>query len=79
MSPFGPFPFHAGAAAFQGFIYLEAAMAASNFATCLGKVLKHEGGYVNHPKDPGGATNKGVIQRTYDTWRKSMGLAPRSV
>jgi len=32
-------------------------------------ILVHEGGYVNHPKDPGGATNMGVIQRTYDGWR----------
>lgn len=38
-----------------------------------------EGGYVNHPKDPGGATNKGVTQRVYDTYRKSKGLALRSV
>ncbi|KGM38762.1 hypothetical protein JY97_14820 [Alkalispirochaeta odontotermitis] len=31
-----------------------------NFAAALEYVLKHEGGYVNHPKDPGGATNMGV-------------------
>lgn len=24
------------------------------------RILKHEGGYINHPKDPGGATNRGV-------------------
>ena len=51
----------------------------SNFRTCLGWVLKHEGGYVNHPKDPGGATNRGVIQRTYNAYRKRMGLAKQSV
>lgn len=28
----------------------------------LGSVYKDEGGYVNHPKDPGGATNYGVTQ-----------------
>ena len=38
-----------------------------------------EGGYVNHPKDPGGATNFGVTQRTLDAWRKSKGLGPMSV
>ncbi len=32
----------------------------TNFASALKHVLVHEGGYVNHPKDPGGATNKGV-------------------
>ena len=37
-----------------------------NFDTCLSMLLKHEGGYVNHPKDPGGMTNLGVTKRTYD-------------
>ena len=32
----------------------------SNFADSLRAVLVHEGGYVDHPQDPGGATNKGV-------------------
>ena len=31
------------------------------------KILAHEGGYVNHPNDPGGETNRGV---TMDTWRR---------
>ena len=31
-------------------------------------LLASEGGYVNHPKDPGGPTNMGVTQRTYDAW-----------
>lgn len=38
-----------------------------------------EGGYVNHPKDPGGATDRGITQRTYSGWRRSKGLAPKSV
>jgi lysozyme family protein len=39
-----------------------------NFDECLTEVLKHEGGYVNHPKDPGGRTNLGVTQQTYEDW-----------
>lgn len=39
-----------------------------NFDTCLREVLRHEGGYVDHPKDPGGRTNLGVTQATYEDW-----------
>ena len=28
-------------------------------------VIKHEGGYVNHPKDPGGETKFGITKRSY--------------
>ncbi len=35
-------------------------MAAENFAECLVRVLKHEGGYSNHPNDPGGPTMYGI-------------------
>ena len=28
-------------------------------------VLSHEGGYVNHPNDPGGETNYGISKRSY--------------
>lgn len=28
-------------------------------------ILKHEGGYVNNPKDPGGETNFGISKRSY--------------
>lgn len=50
-----------------------------NFAGSLDAVLVHEGGYVNHPKDPGGATNKGVTQAVYDDWRHRMSLPQQSV
>jgi len=43
-------------------------MTQSNFPICLSHVLKHEGGYVDHPKDPGGATNKGITIGTLSKW-----------
>lgn len=54
-------------------------MAAKNFETSLSKVLRHEGGYVNHPSDPGGPTNKGVTQRVYDAYRLNNGQHTQSV
>lgn len=33
-------------------------------------VLAHEGGYVDHPSDPGGATNLGITRKTLARWRK---------
>jgi lysozyme family protein len=41
----------------------------NNYVKCLGWLLLSEGGYVNDPRDPGGATNKGVTQRVYNGWR----------
>jgi lysozyme family protein len=43
-------------------------MAATNWQKCLETILHHEGGYVNHPKDPGGETNLGVTKRVYEDW-----------
>ena len=37
-----------------------------NYQKCLETILHHEGGYVNHPKDPGGETNLGVTKRVYE-------------
>ena len=42
-------------------------------------ILAYEGGFVNHPKDPGGATNQGITQRTYDAYRRRIGHATQSV
>ncbi len=40
------------------------------FAKILNFTLEIEGGYVNNPSDPGGETNKGIRQVTYDSYRK---------
>jgi lysozyme family protein len=51
----------------------------ANFSKSLEKVLVHEGGYVDHPKDPGGATNKGVTIGTYQAWLTSKGRPKKHV
>lgn len=43
-------------------------MASDNFKACLAVILEHEGGYVDHPQDPGGATNMGITRQTYEDW-----------
>ena len=40
----------------------------SNFNRSLLLLLKHEGGYVNHPSDPGGMTNLGVTAKVWESW-----------
>jgi len=45
-------------------------MARSRFDACLDEILKHEGGYVDHPSDPGGATNLGITHKTLARWRR---------
>jgi lysozyme family protein len=49
------------------------------YAPTMKKIRKSEGGYVNHPKDPGEATNEGVTQAVYDEYRTSENLTKRSV
>lgn len=39
------------------------------FEVALEHVLRFEGGYVDHPLDPGGATNFGITRRTLAKWR----------
>jgi len=37
------------------------------------KILVHEGGYVNHPNDPAGPTNKGITIKTFRRFIKPKG------
>lgn len=39
-----------------------------NFGVAFNSMLKHEGGFVNHPSDPGGMTNLGVTKKVWDEW-----------
>ena len=39
-----------------------------NFVKSLHHVLKSEGGFIDHPDDPGGVTNKGITARTYENF-----------
>lgn len=41
-----------------------------NFTPSLDRVFASEGGYVDNPKDPGGATNMGITRKTLAAWRK---------
>ena len=50
-----------------------------NFQRCLGYVLGSEGGFSNHADDAGGATQHGVIQVVYDSFRRRKGLVQRHV
>jgi lysozyme family protein len=43
-------------------------MAYDNWRHCLEMILHHEGGYVDHPDDPGGETNLGVTKKVYEDW-----------
>lgn len=54
-------------------------MTASGFDGALKRVLVHEGGYAEHPADPGGATMQGITQRVYDGWRRRHGQPVRPV
>lgn len=39
-----------------------------NFDKAFAKLIRHEGGYIAHPADPGGRTNLGVTQRVWEEW-----------
>lgn len=47
----------------------------SNFNDCLNRLLKDEGGYSNHPNDPGGPTNFGITLGDYRKYINSQGTA----
>jgi lysozyme family protein len=54
-------------------------MAASDFPSDLNFVLQWEGGLSDDPHDPGGRTNRGITQATYDSFRNLLALSLRDV
>ena len=50
-----------------------------NFPACMAIVKKWEGGNDDDPRDPGGRTSRGVIQREYDRYRQAKGQPTRDV
>jgi lysozyme family protein len=58
----------------------------SNWQKSFEMMLASEGGYVNHPSDPGGMTNLGVTKTTWENWvgrevdeAEMRGLTPEKV
>lgn len=54
-------------------------MSSSNYPACLAFTLKFEGGRSDDPQDPGGKTNRGITQATYDAYRDRNGVARSDV
>jgi lysozyme family protein len=50
-------------------------MTSANFDAALSRVLSHEGGYTNHPSDPGGPTNFGITIADYRKYVKADATA----
>lgn len=50
-------------------------MVAQNYEVCERRVLLHEGGYTNHPSDPGGPTNFGITIFDYRKYIKPNATA----
>lgn len=49
------------------------------FNNILEMTLNFEGGYSNHPNDPGGETNRGITRRTYEQYLQQHGLPTDSI
>jgi lysozyme family protein len=54
-------------------------MAASSYGEALARLLVHEGGNDDDPRDPGGRTSRGILQREWDVWRRTRPGLPADV
>ena len=48
----------------------------ADFEQAVKLILKHEGGWVHHEADPGGATNRGIILSLFKQYAKALELEP---
>jgi len=46
-------------------------MAAGNFEKCHAVTAKWEGGWSDHPADPGGKTMYGITEAVYHAWLRA--------
>src|SRR6478609_3873494 len=46
----------------------------ADFNEAIDIVLEHEGGYVDHPSDPGGATNRGITFNLFKQYAAELGV-----
>jgi len=51
----------------------------ATYARAMKQIRLFEGGYVNHRRDPGGATNFGVTQAVYDEYRSSKRMPKQTI
>jgi lysozyme family protein len=65
----GPAPAEPMPPAPTGSTPATASISPARFGACLPIILAAEGGFVNDPRDPGGATNHGITYRTLAEWR----------
>jgi uncharacterized protein (TIGR02594 family) len=58
---------------------MENHMVASSYGEALARLLVHEGGNDDDPRDPGGRTSRGILQREWDVWRRTRPGLPADV
>lgn len=46
----------------------------ADFNEAIDIILEHEGGYVDHPADPGGATNLGITLKLFKQYAPELGV-----
>jgi uncharacterized protein (TIGR02594 family) len=58
---------------------VAASLPSKDFTDCVALVLQYEGGNDDDPRDPGGRTSRGILQREWDVWRQTHPGLPSDV